>query len=69
MRTDLGGIYFDAILTLVIAGEYFLTGFELLLVLVLFNQFGTLDEFSLFLRLDGYYALSDLTCSRSLGPR
>lgn len=61
LRTDFGGVYFDAIFTLVIAGAYFVTGFEPLLVLVLFNQLDALDEFSPFLRLDGYYILSDLT--------
>ena len=61
VRTDLGGVYFDAIFTLALAGAYFLTGFEPLLVLVLFNQLDTLDEFSPFLRFDGYYVVSDLT--------
>lgn len=61
LRTDFGGVYFDAIFTLLLAGAYFITGFEPLLVLVLFNQLDALDEFSPFLRLDGYYIFSDLT--------
>ena len=61
LRVDFGGIYFDAIFTLVLAGAYFFTGFEPLLILILFNQLGALGEFSPFLRLDGYYILSDLT--------
>ena len=61
LRTDFGGVYFDAVFTLLLAGAYFVTGFEPLLVLVLFNQLDSLDEFSPFLRLDGYYVLSDLT--------
>jgi putative peptide zinc metalloprotease protein len=61
LRTDFGGIYFDAVFTLLLAGAYFLTGFEPLLVMILFNQLGVLDEFSPFLRFDGYYIISDLT--------
>ena len=61
LRTDLGGMYFDAIFTLLLAGAYFVTGFEPLLVLVVFNQLGSLGEFSPLVRLDGYYVLSDLT--------
>ena len=61
LRTDLGGIYFDAIFTLALVGAYFLTGLEPLLVLIVFNQLAVLDEFSPFLRFDGYYVLSDLT--------
>jgi putative peptide zinc metalloprotease protein len=61
LRTDLGGMYFDAIFTLVLAGVYFISGFEPLLVLILFNQLGSLAEFSPLVRLDGYYVLSDLT--------
>ncbi|WP_119068927.1 hypothetical protein [Rubrobacter indicoceani] len=61
LRTDAGGLYFDAIFTLGIAAAYFLTGFEPLLILALLNQLNALDEFSPFLRLDGYYIMSDLT--------
>lgn len=61
LRTDFGGLYFDAIFSLMLAGAYFLTGFEPLLVLFLFNQINALDEMSPFLRLDGYYILSDWT--------
>lgn len=61
LRTDLGGVYFDAIFTMGLVGTYLLTGFEPLLVLVLFNQLDALGEFSPFLHLDGNYVLSDLT--------
>ncbi len=61
LRTDCGGLYFDAILTLGLAGAYFLTGFEPLLAVALFNQLASLDELSPFLRFDGYYIVSDLT--------
>jgi putative peptide zinc metalloprotease protein len=61
LRTDLGGVYFNAIFVLGIVGAYFLTGFEPLLVLVLVQHMQVLQQFLPFLRLDGYYILSDLT--------
>jgi len=61
LRTDCGGLYFDAIFTLAIGGAYFLTGFEPLLALALLNQLAALDELSPFVRFDGYYIVSDLT--------
>ena len=61
LRTDLGGIYFNAIFALAIAGLYALTGFEPLLLLVLVQNFAMLQQLLPFLRLDGYYILSDLT--------
>lgn len=61
LRTDLGGIYFNAIFILATAGAYFLTGFEPLLVLILFQHIEIVHQLMPFLRLDGYYIVSDLT--------
>jgi len=61
LRADLGGVYFDAIFALAIAGAYFLTGSEWLLLLVLLQQLDIFFQFMPFLRLDGYYVVSDLT--------
>jgi putative peptide zinc metalloprotease protein len=61
LRTDLGGIYFNAIFALAIGGLYALTSFEPLLLLVLIQTFAMLQQLLPFLRLDGYYILSDLT--------
>ena len=61
LRTDLGGVYFDVIFALAIAGTYFLTGSEWLLLLVFLQQLDILLQFMPFLRLDGYYVVSDLT--------
>src|SRR5215218_7617312 len=61
LRTDLGGVYFDVIFTLAIGGAYFLTGSEWLLLLVFLLQLDILSQFMPFLRLDGYYVVSDLT--------
>ena len=61
LRTDLGGIYFNALFALGTAGVYLLTGFEPLLVVALVQHFQILQQLLPFLRLDGYYILSDLT--------
>lgn len=61
LRTDLGGVYFNFIFILVLAGIYGLTGFEPLLLVVMVQHFAVLQQLLPFLRLDGYYVLSDLT--------
>jgi putative peptide zinc metalloprotease protein len=60
LRTDLGGVYFNGLFVLLIAGAYALTGFEPLLLLIVVQHFQVLQQFLPFLRLDGYYILSDL---------
>jgi putative peptide zinc metalloprotease protein len=61
LRTDLGGIYFNAIFALAMGGLYALTGYEPILLLILIQNFAMLQQLLPFLRLDGYYILSDLT--------
>ena len=61
LRTDLGGIYFNVIFSLATYAAYFLTGFEPLLVVVLIQHMEILHQLLPFLRLDGYYIVSDLT--------
>ncbi len=61
VRTDVGGMYFNAIFALMAAAGYALTSFEPLLLLVLLQNFAILQQSLPFLRLDGYYILSDLT--------
>jgi putative peptide zinc metalloprotease protein len=61
LRTDLGGVYFNVLFILAITGVYFLTRFEPLLVLIIVQHMQILQQFLPFLRLDGYYILSDLT--------
>jgi putative peptide zinc metalloprotease protein len=61
LRTDLGGVYFNAIFALVVAAVYFASGFEPLLLLVLIQTFAILQQLLPLLRLDGYYIISDLT--------
>jgi putative peptide zinc metalloprotease protein len=61
LRTDIGGMYFNAIFALAIGGAYALTGFEPLLLLVVLQTFAIVQQSLPFLRLDGYYIISDLT--------
>lgn len=61
LRTDLGGIYFNVIFSLVTAAAYFVTGFEVLLVIIVLQHLEMLHQFLPFLRMDGYYIISDLT--------
>jgi len=61
LRTDLGGVYFNTIFILVTAGAYFATGFEPLLLIIPIQHLEILHQFLPFIRLDGYYIVSDLT--------
>jgi putative peptide zinc metalloprotease protein len=61
LRTDFGGVYFNVIFSLATFGAYFLTGYEPLLVVVVLQHIEIVHQFLPFLRLDGYYVLSDLT--------
>jgi putative peptide zinc metalloprotease protein len=61
LRTDLGGVYFNVVFMLVIAGLYFLTHFEPLLILVFAQHLEIAHQFLPFLRLDGYYVVADIT--------
>jgi putative peptide zinc metalloprotease protein len=61
LRTDLGGIYFHLIFTLAIIALYFITGQELLLAIVLLIDGDILYQLIPYVRLDGYWALADLT--------
>lgn len=61
LRVDLGGIYFNGVFVLLVVAAYALTRFEPLLVLILVQHMQILQQLLPFLRLDGYYILSDLT--------
>jgi putative peptide zinc metalloprotease protein len=60
LRVDLGGVYFNVVFVLAVAAVYFLTGWEPILILIPIQHFQILQQFLPFLRLDGYYILSDL---------
>ena len=61
LRADLGGVYFNTIFMLLTAGAFFLTGFEPLLLLIPLQHLEIAHQLLPFLRLDGYYIVSDLT--------
>jgi putative peptide zinc metalloprotease protein len=61
LRTDLGGVYFNVIFILITAGVYGLTGYEPLLLIIPFQHLEIMHQFLPFIRLDGYYIVSDLT--------
>jgi putative peptide zinc metalloprotease protein len=61
LRTDLGGIYFNAIVANLAVGAFLLTGWEIILLLAVTQTFAMVQQLMPFLRMDGYYILSDLT--------
>jgi putative peptide zinc metalloprotease protein len=60
LRTDLGGVYFNAIFIVAVGALYIATGNVLFLVFVLLAHVETLRQFLPFIRLDGYYIVADL---------
>jgi putative peptide zinc metalloprotease protein len=60
IRTDLGGVYFNGVYALVLAAVYFRTGFEPLLLVILIQHVQAAQQLVPWLRLDGYYVLTDL---------
>jgi putative peptide zinc metalloprotease protein len=61
LRTDLGGIYFNAIFILGTGAAYAVTGYEPLLLIIPFQHLEMVHQLLPFIRLDGYYVVSDLT--------
>ncbi|HEV3475358.1 MAG TPA: hypothetical protein VG602_08335 [Actinomycetota bacterium] len=61
LRTDLGGVYFHAIFILVMAGVYFTTGNEVLLIPVFLAHLEIFRQLLPIVRLDGYHVLADVT--------
>jgi len=60
IRTDLGGVYFNVVFMLGMAGCYFLTGWQFFLSAVYLGHFEVLEQLMPAVRLDGYYILGDL---------
>jgi putative peptide zinc metalloprotease protein len=60
IRTDLGGVYFNGIFALLVGAAYFATGFEPILLLIPLQHAEILHQLLPFIRLDGYYVVSDL---------
>jgi putative peptide zinc metalloprotease protein len=60
LRTDLGGLYFNLISILALAGLYAATGTEILLLAIAAIHLQMLEQLLPFARFDGYWILSDL---------
>ncbi|GAB3286910.1 hypothetical protein [Parasphingorhabdus pacifica] len=60
LRTDLGGIYFNAIFILAFSALYAWTGNPSLLVFLALSHLNMLQQMLPLIRLDGYYILGDL---------
>ncbi len=60
LRTDLGGLYFNAIFALGTLGAWAVTGADALLLLIPLQVLQMLHQLLPFVRLDGYHILSDL---------
>ena len=60
LRTDLGGIYFDAVFMAGVSGLYLATGQSWLLLAIIGMHVETAYQFFPSIRFDGYYILADL---------
>lgn len=60
LRTDLGGVYFNAVFIAGMSLAYLVTGSPWLLVTIVLLHFETAMQFLPVIRMDGYYILSDL---------
>ena len=72
LRTDLGGIYFNALFVIGLVAAYAGTHFEPLLLVAFLLQIEIVHQMLPFLRLDGYYVVADLVgvpdLFRRVGP-
>ena len=59
LRTDLGGLYFNLIFMLALAGIYSVTSAEILLLVIAITHLEMLEQLLPFARFDGYFVLSD----------
>jgi len=60
LRTDLGGLYFNLIFMLALAGLYAGTSAEVLLLVIAITHLEMLEQLLPFVRFDGYFILSDI---------
>jgi putative peptide zinc metalloprotease protein len=60
LRTDLGGLYFNAVFMLALAGVYAASSAEVLLLVIAITHLEMAEQLLPFVRFDGYFILSDL---------
>ena len=61
VRTDLGGLYFNAIVALVMFGVWFATGWDAVLLVIATQVLQMVRQLAPLVRFDGYHVLADLT--------
>jgi putative peptide zinc metalloprotease protein len=61
LRTDLGGLYFNAIVAVAIMGVWWSTGFDALLLVVVTQILQMVRQLMPLVRFDGYHILADAT--------
>ncbi|MFC6286428.1 hypothetical protein ACFP3Q_18385 [Nocardioides sp. GCM10027113] len=61
LRTDLGGLYFNAIVAVLTAGVWWLTRYDAVLLLVVTQVLQMIRQLLPLVRFDGYHVLADLT--------
>jgi putative peptide zinc metalloprotease protein len=61
VRTDLGGLYFNAIVAVAVAGVWWLSRYDALLLLVATQILQMVRQLTPLVRFDGYHVLADLT--------
>ncbi|MFL6161817.1 MAG: hypothetical protein ACJ74U_06270 [Jatrophihabitantaceae bacterium] len=61
LRTDLGGLYFNALLSVGIFGLWWLTGWDALLLIIGAQLIQMIRQLPPLIRFDGYHVLADLT--------
>jgi putative peptide zinc metalloprotease protein len=61
LRTDLGGIYFNAVIAVITLGAWLATGLDVLLLLIGLQMLEIVKNLSPVIRADGYHILSDAT--------
>ena len=61
VRTDLGGLYFNAIVAVVITGAWLVTRYDALLLIVATQIIQMVRQLTPLVRFDGYHVLADVT--------
>ncbi|MGZ3143783.1 hypothetical protein ACVDFE_17660 [Lentzea chajnantorensis] len=61
LRTDLGGLYFNALVAVAVHGVWWLTGWDALLLVIATQILQMVRQLAPMVRYDGYHVLADLT--------
>ena len=61
VRTDLGGLYFNAIVAVAMFGVWWVSGWDALLLIIATQVLQMVRHLTPLVRFDGYYVLADLT--------